>query len=79
MLSMVRRRLYETAVRITDGYIDIAPLRQGISSPCVYCPYQAVCRFDTQCGNTYHVWQQESNAVVRDKIRQEGEKEDGMD
>lgn len=79
MLSMVRRRLYETALRITDGYIDIAPLRQGISSPCVYCPYQAVCRFDTQCGNAYHVWQQESNDVVRDKIRQEGEKEDGMD
>lgn len=41
-------RIREIAVRIDSGDIAVRPILLGQASPCRYCPYHAVCRFDAQ-------------------------------
>lgn len=79
MLAVVQRRLRQAAQKITEGDIAVRPVLWQHRMPCTYCLYHAVCRFDTAFGNTYRVCRTIGNEDLRDKIRVEGEVEDGMD
>lgn len=79
MLAVVQRRLRQAAQKITEGDIAVRPVLWQHRMPCTYCLYHAVCRFDTAFGNTYRVCRTIGNEDLRDKIRVEGEGEDGMD
>ena len=54
VLDMTRSRIAELAGFIFAGRINITPYRINKKSPCVYCPYDAVCRFDWQI-NRYNL------------------------
>ncbi len=54
VLDMTRSRIAELAGYIFAGRINITPYRINKKSPCVYCPYDAVCRFDWQI-NRYNL------------------------
>ncbi len=46
LLKFTERKIAELARSIFDGKIDINPCRLGSYSPCKYCDYKALCRFD---------------------------------
>lgn len=63
VLDMTRSRIVELAGRIFDGHINITPYRINKKSPCVYCPYGAVCRFDWQI-NQYNLLSPMNKEIV---------------
>ena len=44
----VGRRLREAGQDILGGDVDLKPYKQGSRTSCDYCPYHAVCGFDTK-------------------------------
>ena len=48
VLRFAEGRIVELAQEIVSGKIDIAPYRIGTATPCGYCKYRPVCRFDWQ-------------------------------
>ncbi len=48
VLRFTEGRIVELAGEIVSGKIDIAPYRIGTETPCGYCKYRPVCRFDWQ-------------------------------
>jgi ATP-dependent helicase/nuclease subunit B len=52
LLKHVEQQLGLLADRISSGDISIAPYLLGNKSPCAYCDYQSVCRFQVP-GNSY--------------------------
>lgn len=54
VLDMTKSRIAELAGYIFAGKIEITPCRINKKSPCVYCPYGALCRFDWQI-NRYNL------------------------
>jgi ATP-dependent helicase/nuclease subunit B len=48
LLEFTRTRIMRFADQITSGQIDITPYRLGNASPCNYCDYRPVCKFDWQ-------------------------------
>lgn len=80
LLHVSQNRLYEIAEKITAGDISIHPIRMGQKTPCLYCPYHAVCRFDTQMKeNTYDVTRTAKAEEWLKKIDDEGEDIHGLD
>ena len=51
-MDFTKTRITLLAEQILDGVVDITPYRLSKKSPCGYCDYKAVCRFDRQI-NTY--------------------------
>lgn len=80
LLRVSQNRLYEIAQKITAGDISIHPMRLGQKSPCQYCPYHAVCRFDIQMKeNTYDVTDKADAEEWLKKIYEEGDDTHGLD
>jgi ATP-dependent helicase/nuclease subunit B len=52
LLKYVEQQLGVIADRISSGDISITPYLLGNKSPCAYCDYQSVCRFQVP-GNSY--------------------------
>ncbi|MHC4575590.1 MAG: PD-(D/E)XK nuclease family protein, partial [Planctomycetota bacterium] len=48
VLSFGEKKVIELAQKILSGGIEIRPYRLGTKSPCGYCDYRSVCRFDWQ-------------------------------
>ncbi len=46
VLDYVRRKLGALCDRLLDGVIDVDPYRLRDKTPCTFCPYQPVCRFE---------------------------------
>jgi ATP-dependent helicase/nuclease subunit B len=46
VLNFTKHKVMELAQQIITGKIDVAPYRLRDKSPCVYCKYKPVCRFD---------------------------------
>jgi len=46
LIRRVWTDLGKLADAILDGVIEVKPYRAGSETPCAYCPYVAVCRFD---------------------------------
>jgi ATP-dependent helicase/DNAse subunit B len=51
VLRFTERRIVQLAQEIVSGKIDVIPYRLGGVSPCSYCKYKPVCRFDWQINN----------------------------
>ncbi len=47
-LQFTERKILELAQQILSGKIDVKPYRLNDRSPCIYCKYKSVCRFDWQ-------------------------------
>ena len=43
-----RNKIKALSSDILAGKVPVAPYRRGTKSPCVYCDYRALCRFDWQ-------------------------------
>ncbi|MHC4740682.1 MAG: PD-(D/E)XK nuclease family protein, partial [Planctomycetota bacterium] len=48
VLTFAEQKIASLAQDILAGKIDILPYRIGTASPCGYCKYKPVCRFDWQ-------------------------------
>ncbi len=48
VLQFTKEKIVQLAEEIISGRIDISPYRLGGKSPCTYCRYKPVCRFDWQ-------------------------------
>ncbi|MHC4488929.1 MAG: PD-(D/E)XK nuclease family protein, partial [Planctomycetota bacterium] len=48
VLKFTERKIVQLAEEIVSGKIDVWPYRIGTESPCSYCKYKSVCRFDWQ-------------------------------
>ncbi len=48
VLKFAEKKIIESAGQILSGSIDVRPYRLGGKSPCSYCKYSSVCRFDWQ-------------------------------
>ena len=48
LLQFTKSRIIELVERMSSGRIDITPYRLANKSPCSYCDYRAVCKFDWQ-------------------------------
>jgi ATP-dependent helicase/nuclease subunit B len=46
VLTFTERKIVKLTEEIISGKIDVWPYRIGIKSPCSYCKFKAVCRFD---------------------------------
>ncbi len=51
MLQFAEDKITGLASEISSGKIDITPYRLNNNSPCSYCEYKSVCRFDWQINN----------------------------
>jgi len=54
VLGFTEKKIIALAKEILSGKIDVWPYRLGTVSPCSYCKYKPVCRFDWQV-NDYNV------------------------
>ena len=53
-MDLAKSHISQLAEGIVSGWVDIAPYRLGKESPCSFCDYQALCRFDWQI-NDYNM------------------------
>jgi ATP-dependent helicase/nuclease subunit B len=51
VLRFTEYKIIQLALEIASGKIDVSPYRLGHVSPCSYCKYKSVCRFDWQINN----------------------------
>jgi len=67
VLDFAGQRIVELAGKILSGEIEVGPYRLGTESPCGYCKYKPVCRFDWQI-NEYNFLQSLNKLQVLDKV-----------
>jgi ATP-dependent helicase/nuclease subunit B len=65
MLKVVERKLAAVADAIIGGTIEVSPYRIGDASPCVYCEYRSVCRFDPAINQYRHLTPMKREEVLR--------------
>jgi len=68
VLKFAEEKMAELAEEIVSGRIDVGPYRLGGESPCRWCKYKSVCRFDWQI-NEYNFLESLGKAEVLDRIR----------
>ena len=67
----IYKTIKEIAKEILKGNINIKPYNKDGKKPCNYCPYKAVCRFDTRTkGNKYNYIGKLSNDDVIRKMQE---------
>jgi ATP-dependent helicase/nuclease subunit B len=67
VLEFTERKIIELAEEILSGKIQVRPYRLGTGSPCGYCKYKPVCRFDWQI-NDYNLLESLRKPQVLEKI-----------
>jgi ATP-dependent helicase/nuclease subunit B len=66
ILRFAEQRIIQLAQKIVSGKIDVRPYRLGQVSPCSYCNYKPVCRFDWQI-NDYNFLESLSKSRVLER------------
>ena len=66
LLRFTGQRIIQLAQEIVSGRIDVSPYRLGQVSPCSYCKYKPVCRFDWQI-NDYNFLESLSKSQVLER------------
>ncbi|HUT46620.1 MAG TPA: PD-(D/E)XK nuclease family protein, partial [Sedimentisphaerales bacterium] len=66
ILRYAGQRIIQLAQEIVSGKIDVSPYRLGQVSPCSYCKYKPVCRFDWQI-NDYNFLESLSKSRVLER------------
>ncbi len=67
LLRFTEQKITQLAQEIVSGKIDVNPYRLGQVSPCSYCKYKPVCRFDWQI-NDYNFLESLSKSRVLERI-----------
>ena len=67
VLEFTEKRIVELAGEILSGEIEVRPYKLGTMSPCGYCKYKPVCRFDWQI-NDYNSLEPLNKLQVLEKI-----------
>ncbi|HUU16135.1 MAG TPA: PD-(D/E)XK nuclease family protein [Sedimentisphaerales bacterium] len=67
VLKFTERKILQLAEEILSGEIDVRPYRLSNQSPCSYCKYSSVCRFDWQI-NDYNPLVSLGKAEVLEKM-----------
>jgi len=67
LLKFTERKIIELAGRIVSGEIDVRPYRLNQISPCSYCKYRSVCRFDWQI-NDYNFLESVNKVQMLEKM-----------
>ena len=67
VLEFTEQRIVELAGEILSGEVEVRPYRLGTVSPCGYCKYKPVCRFDWQI-NDYNFLQSLNKRQVLERI-----------
>lgn len=67
VLTFTEGKIITLAEEIVSGKINVRPYRIGIKSPCSYCKFKAVCRFDWQI-NDYNLLESLDKLQVLNKI-----------
>ncbi len=70
ILEFTGQRIVEMAEEILSSRIEVKPYRLGTESPCGYCKYKPVCRFDWQI-NEYNFLQSLNKLQVLEKMSRE--------
>ncbi|MHC4085749.1 MAG: PD-(D/E)XK nuclease family protein [Planctomycetota bacterium] len=71
VLEYTEKKIVELATEFLSGKIQVSPYRLGTMSPCGYCRYKPVCRFDWQI-NDYNSLEPLSKLQVLEKMSREG-------
>ncbi|UCE50007.1 MAG: PD-(D/E)XK nuclease family protein, partial [Phycisphaerales bacterium] len=66
-LQFAEEKMAQLAVEISSGKIDITPYRLNQSSPCSYCEFKSVCRFDWQI-NDYNPLESLNKTQVLERL-----------
>jgi ATP-dependent helicase/nuclease subunit B len=67
VLEFTGQRIVELAAEILSGKIEVRPYRLGTESPCGFCKYKPVCRFDWQI-NEYNFFQSLNKFQVLERM-----------
>ena len=67
VLRFTETKILQLAEEIVSGKIDVRPYRINTESPCRYCKYKSVCRFDWQI-NDYNLLESLNKLRVLEKI-----------
>ena len=67
VLKFTEKKIVELVKQILSGKIDVRPYRLGGKSPCGYCRYKSVCRFDWQI-NEYNFLEPLGKSEVLEQI-----------
>ncbi|MDF2725249.1 MAG: ATP-dependent helicase [Paenibacillus sp.] len=69
----IRSTIKRIGTRITDGQVDIRPIRMGNKLACTFCPYKPVCQFEPLMeGNAYNKLARIEKETVWQAMEMEG-------
>ena len=69
--KQVRKIIREISTEILNGKIDIKPYKDGKKTPCQYCKYMSICRFNPNVsGNQYYKIAKKNKREILDEIKQ---------
>jgi ATP-dependent helicase/nuclease subunit B len=71
VLKFTEKKIIRLSEEILSGRIEVKPYRLNQKSPCSYCKYKSVCRFDWQI-NDYNFLESLGKTSVLEKIKREG-------
>lgn len=70
LMSHVEKLIAEYARRILSGEIDPLPYLKKGGTPCLYCSYPAICKFDEKLGSRYRRLRKQSGEEIRAKLNE---------
>ena len=65
----VRRTLKEMCEEISKGNIKNQPTKCGGKTPCTYCDYKEICRFDRNLGNEFKALKEMKKEEVWEQLK----------
>ena len=70
--ALTEKTLIRLYSRLESGEIAIHPVKNGTLSPCSYCPYRSICRFDPALPeNSFDYISKVSDKTIREKLDEE--------
>lgn len=80
LIVHIKNLIKKIAKEMLKGNVMIQPCKKGKQISCQYCEYLAICQFDNHFDdNSYRVIKELKSEEVLERIRGEGEKNEGMD
>jgi ATP-dependent helicase/nuclease subunit B len=67
LLRHTHHQIVSLAQRILKGEIEICPYRMGTETPCDFCDYRSLCKFDWQI-NTYRSLARLDRSQILDRL-----------
>lgn len=77
LMNRVDQEMTRLANQMVEGNIHIAPYRKKGKTPCDYCRYGAICKFDEKTGNEYRRLRRRTGEEVLNLLKKQDKKETG--